>query len=135
LKTPGTCTAKEREESTGIRLSPEIMKDSNYSFDLMVERSVYTGLDMKERILYKITNLLGLQKILSSGIPFYRSSLNAYLVLIYLMSFNNIRHFFYSYTEMYNLFKGLWLPTEFNNLDLSIEDLENFRLRCDALDY
>ena len=121
--------------SSGIRVSPKFLRTFEEKFDLIVQRSVYTDLNMKERILYKITNLSGLQQLLFSSVPFYRSSLNTYLMLIHLLSFQNIRQFFYSYKEIYNLFKGLWLPGEFVNLKLNLEDLERFRLRCDALEY
>ena len=129
--------------STGIRVytgsfsvSEGTEKDKLFSSSsrIKIERIIYSDIHMNKRVLYKLNNLSNLLKLIESGVPFYRSSLNVYLVLLNLLKYPNFRDYIYRYEEMYQLFKKLWIPSEFKNLTLTLEDLEKCSLRCDALD-
>ena len=85
------------------------------------------------RNLYRLSNLKGV--INSNIIGSIRSSLNLYLVLYHLMSFKNISNYIYEYEETYKIWKNLWIKSDFDNLKFDINDLENFRLREDALNF
>ena len=87
------------------------------------------------KILYKIDNLRELLNNLSYNIDIKRSSINLYLIFYYLLTFKNILQFIYSYNETYNIWKKLWIPSDFKRLNFDIKDLEEFRLREDALDF
>jgi hypothetical protein len=122
----------------GLRIFSENKSQDQDGKYINVERVSYMNLDSKIRILYKFNNLEEILRILNSGIPFYRSSLNVYLILIDLLKYQNIRNFFNGYNEIYEIFEKLFLQEDLPDLagpEISLKDLEKRSLRCDALDY
>lgn len=85
--------------------------------------------------LYIIGDIKHLLKSLHLEMDINRSSLNAYLVIYYLFSYKNILTYFTTYEQLYKIWAGLWINSDFKELKFTISDLERFRLREDALDY
>lgn len=109
-----------------IRLGPR--KSLNSTTVKILDYQNLTG----SRTLFKIESL---QDYLNSGHSEFSSAINVYLIFLYLSKFPNIRKFIYGYQQPYDIFKGLWLFTDFKRLTLEPTDLEHFFLRKDALEY
>lgn len=96
-----------------------IYKEYNYRI-LLKERKLYSVDDYEDLLKDQLTDFN------------YRNSTNLYVILNYLLSFENIRTFVYE-SNILAKFKQLWLPSEFKKLKFNKNDLL-FRLREDAMD-
>jgi len=103
--------------------------------DLIIERSTYTDTQGKPRTLFRVLDFSNLMKCLDSSDLAYKSSINVYSLIIYLHKFTNFRNFFKTDPKWRDIYKGLFLPLEFKDNIKSLEDLNAFRLRADALDF
>lgn len=126
----GRCNMSEQY----IDKFPFICKITNFT--------IYTS---EQHILtYKIPDSLMVYYIHNLGIPLYHSSLDLYVYIVNLMTNSHMRQFVLSDNLLYNLWKNLWMPDEFNivmdllpNKPLFIKEmltfLSNFSLKCSAL--
>jgi len=126
LKDVSKCSIKIKDNT----ISPYDILNYQEKYNIKIVK--YESLN-NVRNLYRLSNLKG---VINSNITgSVRSSLNLYLILYYLLSFKNISNYIYGYEETYKIWNNLWIASDFESLNFSINDLENFRLREDALDF
>lgn len=118
--------------TNGVRIgSTNIIKNNN----LIIERVVYTDVKSNQRILFRCHDMKTLKQCINSNSPFYRSSLNVYIMMLYLNKFENFRTFIKNDLRWNTIYKGLFLPLELKQKGGMIDSLEGMSLRCDAMEF
>lgn len=126
------CSLSVQTDNSVVRVCPFDLSINGKS---TLKKMKYELMDGSTRRLYITGDVKKIIQTSNFDVGVSRSSLNLYLIIYNLMSYKNVSKFIYSYKETYELWKKLWLPSDFNMLTFTIKDLDTLRLRDDALDY